>query len=94
MRRIPRKDANHSAIVRTLQSCGAIVHDCAAFGGGFPDIMTSFKGRIMLLEIKDGSKSPSARKLTPDERRFHLLWSEHVAVVENEIEAMKAIGAI
>jgi len=94
MRRIPRKDANHSAIVKSLQATGALVYDTAGVGGGFPDLMVSFRGVIRLLEIKDGNKPKSARKLTKQEADFFLVWSEHVHIVNNETEALQSIGAI
>jgi hypothetical protein len=45
-----------------------------------------------MLEIKDGAKSPSRRKLTPAEADFHAEWSEHVAIVETVEQALAAVG--
>lgn len=45
------------------------------------------------MEVKDGSKPPSARKLTPDEARWHAQWKGPVFVVNNVSEALAAVGA-
>ena len=37
----------------------------------------------MAIEAKDGSKPPSARKLTPDEERFRMDWKGGYRIVEN-----------
>jgi hypothetical protein len=48
-------------------------------GKGCPDILVgnmngNGERQNLLVEIKDGSKSPSRQKLTPDERTFMLTW--------------------
>jgi len=52
-------------------------------GHGFPDVVVSRKGRTQLIEIKDGSKPPSARKLTDDEKDFHMRWEDHIPIIES-----------
>ena len=37
----------------------------------------------MCVEVKDGSKPPSARKLTPDEAKFRHAWKGGYRLVEN-----------
>lgn len=64
-------------------------------GNGVPDLMCSInhgKGPITLLEVKDGAKKPSARKLTGPEKEWHSLWHEHVFTVRNLDECMKALN--
>lgn len=85
-------DANQPAIVGALRAVGASVTHTHMVGRGFPDIVCGFRGLTFLLEIKDGSKPPSRRKLTEVEREWHAAWRGHVAVVENEAEALRAIG--
>jgi hypothetical protein len=41
--------------------------------------------------VKDGSKPPSARKLTEDQVKWHAEWRGQVAVVENVEQAIEAI---
>lgn len=63
-------DANHGEIVSALRKMGCFVHSTAAAGNGFPDIAVAFRGRWHLIEIKDGNKPPSARKLTRHQEQF------------------------
>jgi hypothetical protein len=57
---------------------------------GCPDLLVYRADTLSLLEIKDGSKIPSRRKLTPLQVEFHKQWPVHVV---NDIdEALKAVG--
>lgn len=93
MRRAARTDGNHRHVVRILRSVGASVLDLSRVGQGCPDLAVGFRGVTYLLEVKDGSKPPSARQLTPDEAAWHADWRGHVAVVNTPDEALEAIGA-
>jgi len=62
----PRKDANHAQIVSTFRSLGAYVVDIAAVKNAF-DIIVYHSGKTYSVEIKDGEKPPSARKLSKGE---------------------------
>jgi hypothetical protein len=42
-----------------------------------------------LLEVKDGEKPPSQRKLTADEVRFHNSWMGQIAIVNSIDDLMK-----
>lgn len=89
-----RVDSNHTEIVKGLRAAGATVRSTASVGQGFPDIAVGWHGSTFLLEIKDGSKSPSRRTLTPDEQKFHSSWRGACAVVTSLEDALKTIGAI
>lgn len=91
MRRAAKVDANHSEIVAALRKIGATVTSTAAVGKGFPDLAVGWRGMTLLLEIKDGSKPPSARKLTEDERDWHDMWRGHAEVVNTVDEAIRAV---
>lgn len=94
MRRIAKIDKNQLAIVRILREVGATVQTLATVGGGCPDLLVGFKGANYLMEIKDGEKIPSARKLTPDQVDWHGSWRGAVHVVTEPVQALKIIGAI
>lgn len=94
MRRAARTDDNQNEIVEDLRRVGASVAITSVIGAGFPDIVVGYRGNNYLIEIKDGSKPPSRRRLTPDEQEFHDLWRGTVAVVNSSDEALKIIGAI
>lgn len=94
MRHIARVDGNHREIVDGLRNVGASVQSLATIGKGCPDILVGFRGVNYVMEIKDGSKPPSGRKLTPDESKWHLTWRGQVCVVESLQDALIAIGVV
>jgi hypothetical protein len=61
-----RKDSNHKEIIEAARSFGAYIVDCAALKNAF-DVLIAFKGKLYVVEIKDGSKPPSKRLLTQGE---------------------------
>jgi hypothetical protein len=63
-------------------------------GRGFPDLVVGYRGTNYFLEVKDGRKPPSHRRLTRDEQRWHSTWRGQVVVVESVDEALAAIEAI
>lgn len=93
MRRAARIDANQPAIVKALRAIGCSVTETSGVGGGFPDLAVGFRKRTTLLEVKDGSKPPSARELTPDQVLWHISWRGQVAVVTSVEEAIAAVSA-
>ena len=95
-----RRDANEAEIIAALREAGCEVwqmckdepadllvlpQDPELFGrlGYVPTYP------LMLLEVKDGSKPPSARKLTPKQVDTHKVWP--VIVVEDVQQALQAI---
>ena len=94
---MPRKyaakvDANQPEIVKALRKAGASVSPTHAAGSGFPDLVVGFRGVNYLIECKDGSRPPSARKLTPDQEKWHGTWLGTVHIVCNIDEALAVIG--
>jgi hypothetical protein len=96
MRTAARVDSNQSAIVKALRSAGAFVQPLHTIGDGCPDLLVAYRGKWHLLEIKDGDKPPSQRKLTVDELEWHGKASRHapVFIAENIEDALVAIGAV
>ena len=66
-----RVDANHVAVVAALRKAGATVQSLAGVGKGVPDLLVGIRGKTALLEVKDGAKVPSARRLTEDQLKWH-----------------------
>jgi hypothetical protein len=91
-----RIDANHNEIVDGLRRVGAEVQSLASVGHGCVDALVAFRGSWYVGEIKDGAKSPSRRKLTPDEVKWHERFNSHAPVhIWTSLEdALKTIGAI
>lgn len=73
MRTKARKDANHQEIVKHFEALGWLVLDIAQLKNCC-DIFATKKGITFAIEIKDGSKCPSARKLTSGEKAFASRW--------------------
>lgn len=95
MRRASRTDANQAAIVAALRRAGASVQPLHAVGQGCPDLLVGYRGQTLLLEVKDGAKPPSARRLTPDQVDWHAAWrGSPVAVVCTVSEALEAAGVV
>lgn len=94
MRRAARVDDNQWEIVAALRAAGCSVTSLASIGRGFPDIIVGYDGKNYLMEIKDGSKPPSKRRLTPDEQEWHATWRGQVAVVNSVEDAFMVIGFV
>jgi hypothetical protein len=92
VRRNGRIDANQPLIVKALRDVGASVLILSNVGQGCPDLAVGKDGRNWLMEVKDPTRKPSERKLTDDERTFHVLWRGQVCVVETVEEALKVIA--
>lgn len=91
MRRAAKVDANHAAIVRRFREIGATVQDLSAVGKGCPDLLVGYHGVNVLVEIKDGEKVPSARKLTADQVTWHAKWSGQVDVCSSVEDAQNLV---
>lgn len=94
MRRAAKKDRNHPEIVAALRKVGCNVLDLGAVGKGCPDLLVE-RGTVMwLMEVKDGKRPPSERKLTPDQVEFHQKWGRVVFVVTSVEEAIKTVDLL
>jgi hypothetical protein len=91
--RAAKVDANQAEIVAALRAIGCKVYVSSSFGQGFPDLVVLTPRRhVVLLEVKDGAKPPSARKLTPEQVKFHNEWDGGPVHVVDSIQA--AIDAV
>ena len=93
MRRAAKVDANQAEIVAALRAVGATVQPLHSVGKGCPDLLVGYRGRNLLIEVKDGAKPPSARKLTPDQIEWHATWRGSVAQAKSIEEALALIQA-
>ena len=78
MRKRGNTDSNQKPIVNAFRNFGAAVTVTSGVGGGFVDIVVSYRGEWFMVEIKDGDKCKSAQKLTDEEVAWH---SKQKAVV-------------
>ncbi len=70
-----RVDRNQPEIVKALRKMGATVVSLARIGEGCPDLLVGWRGRTILIEVKDGQAIPSKRLLTDDELKFQGGWT-------------------
>ena len=92
MRWAARTDDNQREIVTALRKAGVSVIDLSSVGNGCPDIGCGHRGRTVLMEIKNGNKPPSERRLTPMQVRWHNNWQGEAVVVQNVDEALSVMG--
>jgi len=87
LRRAAKVDDNQAAIVAALRAIGCTVQSLAAIGKGCPDLLVGCNGKTALIEVKDGSKSPSERRLTPEQLKWHAKWNGGTLAVVCDVES-------
>lgn len=95
MRRAARIDDNHGEIVKAFRQAGCSVKPVHTLKN-FVDLIVAKNGVNVLIEVKDGKKSPSRRKLTDGEKEFQEGWKGLICLVESvdDVEkVLKTIGA-
>lgn len=80
--------------MKTFRSLGCSVQHLHTVGKGCPDILIGYRGLNLLVEIKDGSLSPSAKKLTLDEQGWHDNWLGQVCIVDSIFNAINLVEEI
>jgi hypothetical protein len=88
-RRAPKRDDNERQIVDALRQAGAFVQPLDAV-----DLLVGFRGVWYVMEVKDGGKPLSQRRLTYDELEFvrRLRNEAPFFVVETPKQALEVIG--
>ena len=66
MRRAAKVDRNQPEIVAALRKAGACVIITSQLKNAF-DLLVIFRGRVFIMEVKDGEKTKSRHKLTKGE---------------------------
>jgi len=83
--RAARIDHNQVEIVNCLRKGGCkVLHlhqlkNCC-------DALVGYRGKLFLVEIKDGKKTKSQRKLTEGEAKFFEEWAEYKPLIISSIE--------
>jgi hypothetical protein len=95
-RRAAKVDSNHADIVKALRKVGAFVQSLATVGDGCLDLLVAYQGHWHVIEIKDGTKPPSQRRLTPDQVRWISVLDTRapVYVVKSVDEAIACLNAV
>jgi hypothetical protein len=90
MRKAARIDSNQPEIVAALRKAGAVVFHVHTIKNLF-DLLVFYKGNVYCVEVKDGNKPASQRKLTEGELKCKaLLESQDVTyyIVSSVSEAL------
>lgn len=90
--RVRKVDDNQVEIVAAFRNLGCSVWITSSLGQGAPDIVVAGKGWCVPVEIKDGSKPPSQRKLTRKEEEWRDSWIGPYAVIESIDEAFQLVN--
>jgi Holliday junction resolvase len=95
-RRAAKIDDNQPQIVEALRAVGCFVQSMAPAGQGVPDLLVGSRGRWFVMEVKDGGKAQSKRKLTLDQARWLLEVRNRapVHVVETVEQALNVITEV
>ena len=88
-----RKDANHNLIANEFTARGATFQDLSQYPKQL-DGLVGFRGINRWIEIKDGDKPPSARKLTPAENEIFETWGGTVERVETTKDVERVLRAM
>ncbi len=88
MNRSHKPDALQKEIVECLRKAGRCVFVAYKVGGGFPDLVVHWGGRVVFIEVKSESG-----KLTPAQIDFHQGWrGPPIVIVRSAKEALEATG--
>jgi Holliday junction resolvase len=86
-----RTDANQAEIVKTLREAGADVYDLSKVGKGIPDLLVTFMGETILMEVKRDAKA----KFTAEQLKFIAKWKGGpLSRVDSPESALRVIGLI
>ena len=91
MRYKRRKDANHNEVANALRDIGCSVFEMHSVGDGVSDLLVGYRGRNLLIEVKDGSKPPSRQKLRPTQIIFRAEWRGQYDVATSVDEALDIV---
>ena len=86
-----RTDTNQTEIVETLRKAGADVYILSMVGRGLPDLLVTYGGETILMEIKRDAKA----KFTKDQLKFIANWKGGpLSRVDSPEAALRAIGLL
>lgn len=84
-----RTDANHADLRDNyFRKLARSVIDCSQYGNGFADLLVlTFDGELLMVEIKDGAKVKSKRRLTPLQKKVALEFGDKFLVCTGRFRA-------
>lgn len=94
MRLASKRDANHKHILDAFRQAGCSVLDLSRVGGGCPDALVARNGHSLLVEIKDGTKAPSRRRLRANQDDFSARWRGRICLVSSIDDVLLALNTM
>lgn len=86
------RDANHAEIRDALRRIpGVRVLDTGSLGSGHPDLLVAVRGKVLHIEVKDGTLPPSGRQLSEAEERFKNFIGPTYHMVTSKAEALRLV---
>jgi len=86
--RAKKIDLNQPEIVEGLRAMGASVTSLAPIGAGCPDLLVGWKGRNLLMEVKQEQET-----FTAPQKLWHKHWQGSAHVVRSIAEAIQVLGS-
>ena len=80
-------DANQARIVGALRQAGCRVQHLHTVGTGCPDLLVLHRGLLILVEVKDGDKSP----VRQNQIQWHTEWREAPLYILRRVEDIPAM---
>lgn len=90
-RRAARVDANLSSIVADFRHLGCSVN---VRNDDMADLDVGYGGLSMIVEVKDGRKPPSARKLTENQVKRRKTWTGGIYLVQCPDDVLVAVKTL
>lgn len=88
-----RVDDNQAEIVHTFRTLGCAVDCLHQAGDGCFDLCVAVDWLTIRVEVKNYKKSPSARKLTPAQTKWHFSATALRCVITTKAEAVNLVKA-
>lgn len=87
-----RTDSNQKEVFKVFRDMGCTVLNLSNVGACCDCLVAVSPTRQILIEIKDGSKPQSQRKLTRSEAKFHDEWKGELYIINNIHEAIALVN--
>jgi len=81
-------DPNHKPVGQIFRTMCPVAEDHSQGNHGYDWLIKTALGSVYAVEMKDGTKPPSERRLSPNELSAQLRWGTAYVVVLSEDEAI------
>ena len=89
-----RVDTNQREVVRAFRAHGCSVTLLHRVGEGCPDLLIGLNGQTLLVEVKDGTKSPSQQAKTTAQVLWWSEWKGGPVATINDLDGVVRVCAM